>query len=108
MDGRKQKLIFNPKPAKRPSELLSYRPICLLDTIGKLLERIIYNRLLTCVEESGALSNLQYGFRKQRAMVDAIRRVGDFARDAIEGGRWRFGTKEYCAFVTLDVRIAFN
>ena len=32
----------------------------------------------------------------------------DIARDAIEGERWRFGTKEYCAVVTLDVRNAFN
>ena len=33
---------------------------------------------------------------------------GRHARDAVEGERWRFGTKEYCAVVTLDVRNAFN
>ena len=37
-----------------------------------------------------------------------INRVVDIARDAIEGERWRFDTKEYCEVVTLDVRNAFN
>ena len=32
----------------------------------------------------------------------------DIARDAMEGERWRLGTKEYCAVVILDVRNAFN
>ena len=105
---KEQKLVLIPKPGKPPGEPSSYRPICLLDTMGKILERIIYNRLLTCAEARGALSDLQYGFRKGRSTVDAIRRVVDIARDAIEGERWRFGTKEYCAVVTLDVRNAFN
>ena len=63
--------------------------------MGKILERIIYNRLLTCAEAREVLSDLQYGFRKGRSTVDAIRRVVDIARDAIESERWRFGNKEY-------------
>ena len=39
---------------------------------------------------------------------DAIRREVDIASDAIEGKRWRFGTKEYCAFVTLDIKNALG
>ena len=31
-----------------------------------------------------------------------IRRAVDIVRDAIEGGRWIFGTKEYCVVVTLE------
>ena len=40
--------------------------------------------------------------------MDAVRRIEDIARNAIEGERWIFGTKEYCAVVTLNVRKAFN
>ena len=101
-------MVLIPKPCKPPGEPSTYRPICLIDTMGKILEKIIYNRLLTCAEAGGALSDLQYGFRKGRSTVEAIRRVVDIARDAIEGVRWKFGTKEYCAVVTLDVRNAFN
>ena len=42
------------KPGKPPEELSSYRPIYLLDTMGKILERIIYNRLCrTCNMDLG-------------------------------------------------------
>ena len=40
-----QKLVLLPKPEKPPGDPSSYRPICLLDTLAKLLERIILNRL---------------------------------------------------------------
>lgn len=103
-----QHLVLLPKGNKPPGDPSSYRPICLLDTMGKILERIIYNRLLTIAEEKGALSNHQFGFRKSRSTTDAIKAVVDIATEAIEGERWRYGTKEYCAVVTLDVKNAFN
>lgn len=103
-----QQLVLLPKGKKPPGEPSSYRPICLLDTMGKILERVIYNRLLTVVEDNGALSDNQYGFRKHRSTVDAIRAVVDTASAAIEGERWNGGKKEYCAVVTLDVKNAFN
>ena len=62
--------------------------------MGKILEKMIYNRLLPCAEAEEALSNLKYGFGKGRSTVDAIRRAVDIAKDAIEGERWRFDTKE--------------
>ena len=48
------------------------------------------------------------GFRKGRSTVDAIRRVLEIERDAIEGEIWKFGTKEYCAVAIFDVRNAFT
>lgn len=103
-----QQLVLLPKGNKPPGEPSSYRPICLLDTMGKILERVIYNRLLAVVEENGALSANQYGFRKQRSTVDAIKAVVDTASAAIAGGRWKGGKTKYCGVVTLDVKNAFN
>lgn len=103
-----QHLVLLPKGKKPPGEPSSYRPICLLDTMGKILERIIYERLLAVAEEKDALSDLQFGFRKSRSTVNAIKMVVDIAAEAIQGERWRFGTKEYCAVVTLDIKNAFN
>ena len=37
-----QKLVLFSRGKKPPGQPSSYRPICLLDTIGKVLERIIY------------------------------------------------------------------
>lgn len=103
-----QRLVLIPKGNKSPEEPSSYRPICLLDTMGKILERIIYNRLLPIVEEKGALSEQQFGFRRSRSTTDAVKTVVDIALNAISGERWKGGAKEYCAVVTLDVKNAFN
>ncbi|CAB0032532.1 unnamed protein product [Trichogramma brassicae] len=80
----------------------------LADTAGKILERIICDRLEAFTERPGGLSERQYGFRKRRSTIDAIEEVISTVREAIAGKRWYRGTKEYCAVVTLDVRNAFN
>ena len=41
----KQRLVLLRKSNKPLEEVLSYRPICLLDTMGKLLEEMILQRL---------------------------------------------------------------
>ncbi|CAB0040907.1 unnamed protein product [Trichogramma brassicae] len=105
---KRQRLVLLPKPGKPPDEPSSYRPLCMLDTAGKILERIICDRLEAFTERPGGLSERQYGFRKGRSTIDAIEDVISTAREAIAGKRWYHGTKKYCAVVTLDVRNAFN
>ncbi|CAB0029783.1 unnamed protein product, partial [Trichogramma brassicae] len=105
---KRQRLVLIPKPGKPPDEPSSYRPLCMLDTAGKILERIICDRLEAFTERPGGLSERQYGFRKGRSAIDAIEDIVSTARYAVAGRRWHRGTKKYCAVVTLDVRNAFN
>jgi hypothetical protein len=43
----KHAIVFSiPKPGKDPTLPTSYRPICLLDTIGKFFEKILLARIL--------------------------------------------------------------
>ena len=105
---KKQRLVLLPKGKKPPEEPSSYRPICMLDTAGKILERIISNRLEAAVERAGNLAQHQYGFRKAHSTIDALNVVVNTARNAIQGTRWKGGTKKYCAIVTLDIKNAFN
>lgn len=102
---KRQKLVLLPKPGKPPGDPGSYRPICLLDTLGKLLERVLSNRLTKYTEGERGLSNMQFGFRNGKSTVDAIRTVLETADEArtkkIRGNR-------YCAMVTVDVKNAFN
>lgn len=100
-----QKLVLLPKPGKPPGNPASYRPICLLDTLGKLLERIILNRLTQFTEGETGLSEKQFGFRKGRSTVDAIRTVIEVAERASK--KKRCGNR-FCAVVTIDVKNAFN
>lgn len=102
---KRQKLVLLPKPGKPPGEASSYRPICLLDGLGKLLERMILNRLVKFSESENGLSNLQCGFRKGRSTIDAIERVIERARKALNQ---KLRGNRFCAVVTLDVKNAFN
>ncbi|CAB0040708.1 unnamed protein product [Trichogramma brassicae] len=76
--------------------------------MGKILEKIICDRLEAFTERPEGLSERQYGFRKGRSTIDAIEDVISTARNAVAVRRWFRGTKKYCAVVTLDVRNAFN
>lgn len=102
---KRQKLVLLPKPGKPPGDPSAYRPICLIDTVGKLLEKVILNRLTRYTEREGGLSGSQFGFRKGRSTTDAINAVLSTAEIAIEPKR---RGKRYCAIVTLDVKNAFN
>ncbi|KAL4097352.1 hypothetical protein QTP88_022145 [Uroleucon formosanum] len=90
------------KPLENPS---SYRPICLLNTIGKLLERVIKGRMEKHLSDSDDLSDRQFGFRKGRSTVDAIQRVMDTVNKAGSGPLYN---RKLCVVVALDVANAFN
>ena len=102
---KRQRLVLLPKAGKPPGDPSAYRPICLLDTVGKVLERVILNRLERHTEGANGLSSNQFGFRKGRSTTDAILAIKKRAEVAIQ--RKRRGIR-YCAVVTLDVRNAFN
>lgn len=99
------KLVLIPKGKKAPGVQTAYRPICLLDVTGKMLERLIAKRLVKAIEDSGDLSPSQYGFRKGRRTTDAMKEVLQVALDE-KAKDWR--KKELCALVLLDIKNAFN
>ena len=51
------------------SKFNNYRPISVLPAFSKLLEGIMYDRLLKFIEKYNILSEQQYGFRKGRSTV---------------------------------------
>ena len=53
---------------KERDEVVNYRPISLLMTISKLLEKIIYIRVYSFLEDH----NILYGFRSKRSCNQAI------------------------------------
>lgn len=82
-----------------------YRPLCMLDTAGKVLERLLRPRLLAAIAAAGNLSPRQYGFRVGRSTVDAIQEVAEATRRAENHNHH---SRRIVLLVTLDVKNAFN
>jgi hypothetical protein len=96
-------LILKKAVADGPS---SFRPLCMLDGFGKLLERLVLGRLQTILEDpERGLSSRQYGFRRGRSTVDAIGHVVGVIRKAWEG---TVKSHRQVVVVCLDIRNAFN
>lgn len=68
------------KPAVQPS---SYRPLCLLDDVGKLLEFLLVQRIGAHIEANGGLSPSQYGFRRGMSTMGAAIALRDEAKAAV-------------------------
>ena len=98
-------MVLLRKGNKPLGDALSYRPICLLDTMAKLLEEMILQRLQGHMVRENGRSENQFGFRKGRCTVDAIQAVVDIATEARRGNGKRKG---FCALISIDIRNAFN
>ena len=58
------RLVPIPKPDRDPGTPASYRPICVLDEVGRLFEKVLANRISSHLSQVGpGLSDNQYGFR---------------------------------------------
>ena len=62
------------KDPKAPS---SWRPLCRLDSTGKLYERMIFNHVQSELDdpENEGLSKMQYGFRTGQSTLNAVQEV---------------------------------
>lgn len=47
------------------NDITNYRPISILPTLSKILERVVYNRLINYLNALNILNPSQYGFRKK-------------------------------------------
>lgn len=69
---KEAKIVLIPKEGKNPQKVSSYRPICLLSTWGKLLDKIITQRLQFELENNAKLSFNQFGFRRNKSTLSAL------------------------------------
>lgn len=78
--------VMIPKPNKALSDPNSYRPIALLDHLGKILEKLINCRLRDYCDERSLLPASQAGFRKCYTTVDQVARLKTEAARVINRG----------------------
>ena len=79
----------------------NYRPISILPIFSKIYERLIYNRLIDYLETNKILSELQFGFQKNKSTEQAVTTIFSQINEA------RLKKKSsYCVF--LDFAKAFD
>jgi hypothetical protein len=88
-------------PGKDPALPSLYRPISLLDTIGKLFEKILLARILHEVNVRGLMLDEQFGFRPKHSTSLQLARI-------VERITRNFGEKRLIGAVFLDVAKAFD
>ena len=87
--------------SKSKQDSNNYRPISLLITISKILEKIMYTRTIRFLDMHKLFYNSQYGFRKKHSCTDAIMElVGEILKNNENG--------IYTACVFLDLSKAFD
>jgi len=89
------------KPGKDPALPSSYLPISLLDTMGKIFEKILLARILHIVSERGLVRYEQFGFRPRHSTSLQLVRL-------VERITGNFGEKRLTGAVFLDVAKAFD
>jgi hypothetical protein len=79
----------------------NYRPISVLSCFSKLLEKLMYSRLINFIDKNQILSKHQYGFRKSRSTEFAIIELVDKITKGIDQGQYTLG-------IFLDLSKAFD
>ncbi len=79
----------------------NYRPISILTTFSKLLEKLFYNRLLKFINNNNTLHNNQFGFRSNKSTSMAIANVLSSIID-------KSNSNKKVVFVLLDLKKAFD
>lgn len=79
----------------------NYRPISILPSISKLLEKLINNRLTKYLEHNKILSDNQFGFRGGKSTEDAVLKLTNYISSNLDKGK-------KCLSVFLDLAKAFD
>ena len=79
----------------------NFRPISLLSTLSKILEKEIANQLQTYLESHNLLNKYQYAYRRHTSTEDALLNITETAYKAIDNG-------EITLLVLLDMSKAFD
>ena len=83
------------------SKATNYRPISLLSQFDKILEKIIYHRLIHFLEKYHLLNKNQFGFRQNSSTIRAISKIYDQLLQNIDKDL-------YTCCIFLDLSKAFN
>ena len=86
------------KPADSPS---TYRPISLLSSISKLLEKIVKEKLTNFIDDNEILPTQQFGFRNEHNTSQPLLKIRNFVKKNFNDGK-------STGMILLDIKSAFD
>lgn len=98
---RRAKVIPIPKPKKDSTLACNYRPISLLNSLSKILEKLILRRLNEHISAHNIFSNEQFGFRAGHSTNHQLLRVYKYIKTSLQN-------KHSTGFITFDIEKAFD
>ena len=87
--------------AKQTDQFSNYRPISLLPSLSKILERVVHKRVYSFLSLNNVFYESQYGFRSKHSTIDALT---EFVNNTLLS----FENREYTLGVFLDLSKAFD
>ncbi|GBN05121.1 hypothetical protein AVEN_132107-1 [Araneus ventricosus] len=97
---RNANVAFLQKYGKNPELCNAYRPVCLLPTIGKILERLFHLRFIKHLVELNIIHDNQFGFREGKSCEIAINNIVTRLQENRE--------TQHSALISLDIKSAFD
>lgn len=94
------KIIPIPK-VLQPLDVSNFRPISILPSLSKVLEKIIFNQINEYLEENNMHNKFQSGFRGNYSTTTALLKISDDIRTNMNSKRLTF-------LVLLDLSRAFD
>ncbi len=95
------KIVMLPKPAKDLKSLKGWRPVSMLNVLGKFQERFVSKSLYRIAEANNLFPNEQSGFRRNRETTEQVMRLADDALAGMDAG-------QVTTAVYLDIEGAFD
>lgn len=95
------KVIPIPKPKKDRALACNYRPISLLNSLSKVLEKVILSRLKVHISTNRVIMDEQFGFRANHSTNHQLVRVCKYVKDSLL-------KKHSTGMITFDIEKAFD
>jgi len=75
----------------RRYDIQNYRPISIISVFAKLLERLMFNGLITFLYKNKMLREAQNGFRKGKCIETAVQPFNEIIQEALDKGTHSIG-----------------
>lgn len=100
-EWKKGNIIPISKSGKDKYFVEEHRPTALLNTLAKILEKIVNTCLIWFLEKTKTLTDKQNGFRKHRSIIDNFRIINSKIKKI-------FDMKQYLDLTSMDISKAYD